>query len=102
VPGDIWVHVVGINHMLNDPRSTFDPKNDFDMSLIVVLCSIIVRPPADENDHSLTSTNRAAKSSSTKPWKLSHSVHAGSPSTSTSRKASDLSKKTTRVWDLKA
>jgi hypothetical protein len=43
VPGDIWIHVVGINHMLNDPRSTFDPKNDFDMSLIVVLCSIIVR-----------------------------------------------------------
>jgi hypothetical protein len=87
VPGDIWVHVVGINHMLNDPRSTFDASNDFDMSLIIVLCSIIVRSAAGVKDDLLTRTNRVVKFSSTKPWKSSRSVHAGSPSTSTLRKA---------------
>jgi hypothetical protein len=69
VPGDIWVHAVGINHMLNDLGSTFDASNEFDMSLIVVLCSIVVRSAACVNDNALTRTNRAAKSSSTKPWK---------------------------------
>lgn len=54
MPGDIRIHVVGINHMLNDHGSTFDPKNDFDMSLIVVLCSIIVRSSACANDYVLT------------------------------------------------
>lgn len=56
VPGDIWVHVVGINHMLNDPKSTFDASNDFDMSLIIVLCSIIVRSAACVYDNVLTRT----------------------------------------------
>jgi len=102
VPGDTRVHVVGINHMLNDHRSTFDARNDFDMSLIIVLCSIIVRLPACANDSLLTLVTRAARYSLTQPWKLFHSVHAGSPSTSTLRKASGLAKKMTQVWDLKA
>jgi len=92
VPGDIWVHVVGINHMLNDVGSTFDPSNAFDMSLIIVLCSIIVRPSACVGDRLLTHIKRAAKSSWTEPWKLFRSAHAGGPSTFTSRKASDLFK----------
>ena len=97
VPGDIWVHVVGINHMLNDLGSSVDHRDAFDMSLIVVLCSIIVSTSARVADRVLTRMNRAAKSSSTEPWKSFRSAHAGDTSIFTSHKASSLLKRMVQV-----
>jgi hypothetical protein len=47
--------------MLNDLRSTFDPSSDFDMSLIIVLCSIIVRARVRVNDNLLTMNEQSGE-----------------------------------------
>lgn len=81
--------------MLNNFDSSFDSKSVFDVSLIVVLCSIMVSdsPPSyllSSSTNLALRDDRAVNASSTKPSKQFHPAPAGNSSANTLPKAKNM------------